>query len=487
MSLALYRKYRSRTLDDIVGQEHVTGLLKNAIKHDKIAHAYLFTGPRGVGKTSIARIIAHAINELPYESDVNHLDIIEIDAASNNGVDDIRDLRERVQTAPSTAKKKVYIIDEVHMLSKAAFNALLKTLEEPPSHVVFILATTDIDKVPDTILSRTQRHTFRKASHEGIVQNLKRIADAESITYDEDALSIIAAHSHGSFRDSVSLFDQLISGISNGEKLNSGHVTSSLGLADEEDTKRLVEAVVAGDIARIRELLDTLDHSGVPARTTAEQVMTYIAVHHPDSSALLGLTDTLMDVARSSYPELKLLTSLGLFAAPAQPVPTSATPQIRESAPPTRARQAPTPPKGLAKSAAAPTPKVEPVEIPLDEETPPKKVMKSTRSNNASTQFDWNALLKHVRAHHVAFYSVLSKAEPVVEGSTLTLYTRTLFYKKKLDDLKYRTLLNESLVELGMGEFDIETVPTTLPLKDTDAAKVAAIMGGGEAVDFDDE
>ena len=150
MSQALYRKYRSRSLDEVLGQDHVTNILRRALEQGKIAHAYLLTGPRGVGKTSVARILAHEINQLPYDEEASHLDIIEIDAASNNGVDDIRALREKAQVAPVSAPKKIYIIDEVHMLSKPAFNALLKTLEEPPAHVVFILATTDADKLPAT-------------------------------------------------------------------------------------------------------------------------------------------------------------------------------------------------------------------------------------------------------------------------------------------------------------------------------------------------
>lgn len=150
MNQALYRKYRSRSLDEVLGQDHVTNILRRALEQGKIAHAYLLTGPRGVGKTSVARILAHEINQLPYDEDASHLDIIEIDAASNNGVDDIRTLREKAQVAPVSAPKKIYIIDEVHMLSKPAFNALLKTLEEPPAHVVFILATTDADKLPAT-------------------------------------------------------------------------------------------------------------------------------------------------------------------------------------------------------------------------------------------------------------------------------------------------------------------------------------------------
>ena len=251
MAVALYRKYRSRSLADIVGQPQVTELLASAIKQSKVAHAYLFTGPKGTGKTSIARIMAHEINNLPYKDDSPHIDIIEIDAASNNGVEDIRDLRDKVQIAPVSAKKKVYIIDEVHMLSKPAFNALLKTLEEPPEHVVFILATTDLDKVPATILSRTQRHTFRRASLKDLVKNLKRIAKAEKIEADEGALELIDKHSDGSFRDSVSLFDQLVSSIETSETLSKEMVLQSLGLSDKENIEQLLAASTAGDLQSI--------------------------------------------------------------------------------------------------------------------------------------------------------------------------------------------------------------------------------------------
>ena len=189
MSQALYRKYRSKALADVVGQNHITDILTRALKSGRIAHAYLFTGPRGVGKTSVARILAHEINQLPYTDESNHLDIIEIDAASNNGVEDVRDLREKVQIAPVSASKKVYIIDEVHMLSKPAFNALLKTLEEPPEHIVFILATTDVEKLPATIISRTQRFGFRAISIDDAVRHLKHIAGEENITISDDALN----------------------------------------------------------------------------------------------------------------------------------------------------------------------------------------------------------------------------------------------------------------------------------------------------------
>src|SRR3954469_15580170 len=191
MEQALYRKYRPRGFDDAVGQPHITTTLKNAIKSGKISHAYLLTGPRGVGKTSVARILAHEVNGLPYDDESTHLDIIEIDAASNRRIDEIRDLRDKVYIAPTTGKYKVYIIDEVHMLTTEAFNALLKTLEEPPAHAVFILATTEAHKLPETIISRTQAFSFKPITTADISAHLAKIAAAEGINITPDALDII--------------------------------------------------------------------------------------------------------------------------------------------------------------------------------------------------------------------------------------------------------------------------------------------------------
>src|SRR3982751_4633112 len=176
MGQALYRKYRSKSFDDVVGQDHITKTLKNALSSGRISHAYLFTGPRGVGKTSVARILAHEVNDLPYTDESIHLDIIEIDAASNRRIDEIRDLRDKVHITPTSAKYKVYIIDEVHMLTKEAFNALLKTLEQPPAHCIFILATTEAHKLPETIISRTQRYTFKPVDLPKVVEHLRPIA-----------------------------------------------------------------------------------------------------------------------------------------------------------------------------------------------------------------------------------------------------------------------------------------------------------------------
>jgi len=225
MSLALYRKYRPSGFADVVGQEHVVRTLKNAIKNDKVSHAYLFSGPRGTGKTSVARILAKAVNcenlkdgepcdECPNCKDIatgQFLDLVEIDAATNTQVDKMRDLIERINFSPARGKKKVYIIDEVHMLSKGAFNALLKTLEEPPAHVLFILATTEIHKIPATIISRCQRFDFRHLRVEEIKERLALIAKSEQVDVEDGVLEYVAITSGGGMRDSESLFGQIIS------------------------------------------------------------------------------------------------------------------------------------------------------------------------------------------------------------------------------------------------------------------------------------
>ena len=474
MGKALYRKYRSRSLGEIVGQPQVTELLARALKQGRIAHAYLFTGPKGVGKTSIARILAHEINKLPYSDDSTHLDIIEIDAASNNGVEDIRDLREKVRLAPVSAKKKVYIIDEVHMLSKPAFNALLKTLEEPPEHVVFILATTDIDKVPDTILSRTQRHTFRRASESDIVKNLQRIAKEENIKASDEALSTIARHSDGSYRDSVSLFDQLIALADEDEGVSSELVATSLGLATDEHIALLMNASLTHDIPTIIATLSELEAAGTPTKTILHQLSEHIRSHISEDARLARLLDQLLELHTSTTPELKLLTTLSLFSE--SPTPPVAAP-VKETKPPAPAANST---ETAAEQASTAKTKKESELVKV------KDTSKKKSTKESSSHFDWNTLVSHVRSHHVALYSVLSKCEPSVEGDTLTLYTKSKFYKTKLDSPKFRALLSSSLEETGMGPFEIETLPTAAPLKDSQAAKVAAIMGGGEEVSVED-
>ena len=268
MHKALYRVYRPKTFGDVVGQEHIVKTLKNQIKNNNIGHAYLFSGTRGTGKTSTAKIFARAvnclnpINEEPCnECEIcidtlndNIMDIVEIDAASNNSVDDIRELRESVKYTPSKAKYKVYIIDEVHMLSQGAFNALLKTLEEPPSYVIFILATTEPHKIPATILSRCQRFDFKRVSSKDIASRMSYICKKENIEAEEKALSLIARNSQGALRDALSILDQCMS--FGNEKIEHNDVIELLGTVNIDELFELSQSIIDENTKKSLEILN---------------------------------------------------------------------------------------------------------------------------------------------------------------------------------------------------------------------------------------
>ena len=289
MSQALYRKWRPARFDDVVGQEHVTRTLRNAIVAGRSGHAYLFCGPRGTGKTTTARLLAKAVNclhddlaERPCNecancraiADGRFLDLIEIDAASNTGVDDIRALRDRINFSPSEGRYKVYIVDEVHMLSTAAFNALLKTLEEPPPHAKFVLATTEEHKVPMTIKSRCQQFNFRLLTVQEIGSRLEWMAEREHLTVEPDALSLIARQGAGSIRDAESLLDQLVTGPE--DTITLQRVQMVLGTASTEVVNRLTEALLDGAASRGLQVIHDALASGTDARQFARQMVDYL-------------------------------------------------------------------------------------------------------------------------------------------------------------------------------------------------------------------
>ena len=490
---ALYRRYRPKTLSEVVGQEQITTVLQNSLKNGKLAHAYLFIGPRGTGKTSVARILAHEINNFPYELEDDYLDIIEIDAASNTGVDNIRDLREKAIIAPTKGKYKVYIIDEVHMLSKSAFNAPLKTLEEPPEHVVFIMATTDAYKVPITITSRSQVYTFKLANPSIMLNHLKKIAKQEKINITDEALEIVVKRGGGSFRDSLSLLDQ-ISTLSD-NKIDADLISRALGLPQNEAITNILNGYAAGDINRIRTQLQELLDSGIKPEIIAENLISDI-LNNPQPIHLT-LLEKLLDVSRSAYPNAKLLLALIPQSIPVT-VPTYITP-----APATTPKVKPTPqpaikPTPSPKTSTAASPEPAPAKEPAQAETPapapepasqePAPVTESmpntqppaTPEPSADNAEIWNSILLHCQENIPGIYRYLQDSDYVFENDTITIYARKKFNKTQI--AKKVPMIAEFLG----GKYTIEVTNETLN-KDAEMAAIAELMGGGEEVQIDAE
>ena len=312
MSLVLYRQYRPKDLNEIVAQKPIVKTLKAALDKGLLGHALLLTGPRGVGKTSLARILAHRLNKVNYDLNETPLDIIEIDAASSGRIDEVRDLREKIKLMPLKLKYKVYIIDEVHMLTKEAFNALLKTLEEPPEHIVFILATTEIHKVPATIISRCQRFTFKAVSKKDLKEHLKKIARLEKIETDDSALDLLSQHAQGSLRDALSLLDQLAS---LKQKISAELVEEILGLPPQAIVEKLLKALIAGDMKEVIKHYQNLDAQGVDPIVLAERLSQNLRddlqSNTSDSYAQkLELLEDLLDVSSAKQPHATLEITL---------------------------------------------------------------------------------------------------------------------------------------------------------------------------------
>ena len=317
---ALYRKWRPRTFASVIGQNDITDTLKNAIKRGTISHAFLFAGPRGTGKTSCAKIFAKALNCTnlqngePCNKCANCLaadkgamaDIMEIDAASNNGVDEIRDIRDKVKYAPTQGKYKVYIIDEVHMLSMGAFNALLKTLEEPPEHVVFILATTELQKVPATIISRTQRYNFKRISQADLEKRMKYILEQEKISYEDKALAVIAQVADGGMRDALSILDQLLSFDKN--KVEYDSALEITGFAAKEKIEQILLAILNEDATKALSLAQTELANGASTKNILDELIematnALMVIKTNDSSQNLFLNDDFIEQIKEVAPK----------------------------------------------------------------------------------------------------------------------------------------------------------------------------------------
>lgn len=314
MHKALYREYRPLVFDDVIGQDHIIRTLKNQIKENSMSHAYLFCGTRGTGKTTTAKILSRAVNcqagdqDHPCNQcpscqsilDSSNLDVIEIDAASNNSVDDIRELRDTVKYTPANSKYKVYIIDEVHMLSQGAFNALLKTLEEPPSYVIFILATTEPNKIPATILSRCQRFDFKRVSVGDLIDRMRSICKSESIDIDEDALRIIARNGQGSVRDSLSILDKCLS--FGGSSLTGDQVLDLLGGSDPGQLLEMAKAIIDADVCRSMEMIDDYFMWGKDLRLLVEDMTDFF--RSLMMVKIFGQASDLVDLTKDQVQEI---------------------------------------------------------------------------------------------------------------------------------------------------------------------------------------
>ncbi len=488
MGQALYRKYRSKKLSEVIGQEHITRTLDNALKTGKVSHAYLFTGPRGVGKTSVARILAHEINGLSYTDESMHLDIIEIDAASNRRIDEIRDLRDKVHVAPTSAKYKVYIIDEVHMLTREAFNALLKTLEEPPAHVIFILATTELHKLPETIISRTQRFTFKPIDDVEAVKHLRAIAKSENIDIDDDALALLVAHGQGSFRDSISLLDQV--GNSAG-KITRSDAERLVGLAASSRIDALLLAAINGTPAEVLESIQKLIEDGVSPGQTAKQLAAEIRtriINDTASPVLVDLLSDLLQINASSDPAASLevvLLRANLSSSPR-------VEEIRDQKLETKTEES------EAKSQEL---KIE--EKPKEAaETKPAKQTTPNPASKAAPADWWGDVLIHIKAVNNTLYGVLRMAEARIENDVLHLSFGFSFHKKKAEDNVTQAKINEAIEKVTGKSFRINAVhdkkltanqlseatsppePQNEPATHTpDISSITNIFGGGEVLD----
>lgn len=469
-NLALYRKYRSADFDEVVGQGHVVQALQNAIENGKHSHAYLLTGPRGVGKTSIARIIAKRLNRIPKNDDLSqHLDIIEIDGASNRGIDEIRNLKEKIQVAPASLSYKVYIIDEVHMLTKDAFNALLKTLEEPPSHVVFIFATTEIQKVPATILSRTQRFDFKPITATDITKHLRFIADKEKIQIDDEALGLIARLSHGGFRDAISLLDQVSSF---GDKITAQTVAELTGLQDEVAIISIIDLIKNHEPDKVIQSLQGLYEKGADSALLTQQILDLIQRlllegNSYETAFLIRLSQDLhwvqTNIKYTTSPQLVL--QVGLVRSIVAPIKPSTTAVTAE---PSKKTLSVSNPKKAPNKTAPESAKAQVLDEGDDE-----KLMKSL------------SVIKH---YNNSLYAVLKGANISVGPDSINIKCRFSFHKDRISEHRNTALIEKAFSKVYGRVMhlvcEVENLTSTDKINsDEELLSSAIAILGGEVID----
>lgn len=528
MSQALYRKWRPQTWDAVIGQDHVVKTLRNALAAGRVAHAYLFAGPRGTGKTTTARLLAKAVNCLEEDlakrpcgacefcQAVNQgrfLDLIEIDAASNTSVEDVRDLRDKINFAPNQGRYKVYIVDEVHMLSTAAFNALLKTLEEPPGHAIFVLATTEVHKIPATVLSRCQRHEFRRIPVVDIVAQLRKMAEDEGIQAEVEALTLIARQSTGAMRDAISLLDQLAS---TGQSITLERAQAVLGTAANQAVLAVVEALVKKDAgAGLNQIHAALD-AGSDPRQFARQIVDYLRdvllVQIGNSRQVDATAEVREQMARhardiKTNELLRIIRTFNVAAGearsawqPALPLEMAFVealePPVVESAAPVAAPAAPV----AAPASRVPAPPRDPSARlqNVAPDAPPQLLDSQDQAGQVDSQANqklaavWPQLLGLVRQQSQPAYGTLNSCTSrLMHGDQLTLSFASDVLKTKMEKPENLELLRAALQQVFGREIFVRcTVDTTrrdtVPPGVDDGGIVAAALRdlGGELVDI---
>ena len=488
---ALYRKYRPLHLSEVIGQDKTIEQLQGALTKGKISHAYLFVGPRGCGKTSVARIFAHEINHFDYQLEDSYIDIIEIDAATFTSVDNIRELREKAMIMPTLGKYKVYIIDEVHMLSNSAFNALLKILEEPPEHVIFIMATTNPEKIPATIISRTQIYRFNLAEPKVMQDFLRSVCDKEGIKISDDALKIITERGGGSFRDSLSILNQIGTVNLSDTTIEASDVSAALGIPEHQEIQNLINFYENSDTENITNTLAALLNYGITAESITLELINQILKNPTPKS--LQLVDQLFNVT-GSFLEAKLTVALisNNFAAPATVTSTASIAPVASPQPstPIASITTPTPhsattnPQAPAQSTSAPSAKPSPfaelreqlaknaknhkAERALPPKDPEEMIQEAPPTLpeavvSSSGDFNFNGFVANVTNVNPTLMTALKKSFFVIDGKNFDIYPEKAVYWRILGQKNNLEILRGATnsIELTVRNPDIEVIPKT--------------------------
>lgn len=488
---ALYRKYRPLHLSEVIGQDKTIEQLQGALTKGKISHAYLFVGPRGCGKTSVARIFAHEINHFDYQLEDSYIDIIEIDAATFTSVDNIRELREKAMIMPTLGKYKVYIIDEVHMLSNSAFNALLKILEEPPEHVIFIMATTNPEKIPATIISRTQIYRFNLAEPKVMQDFLRSVCDKEGIKISDDALKIITERGGGSFRDSLSILNQIGTVNLSEKTIEASDVSAALGIPEHQEIQNLINFYENSDTENITNTLATLLNYGITAESITLELINQILKNPTPKS--LQLVNQLFNVT-GSFLEAKLTVALisNNIAAPVAVTSTTSIAPVASPQPstPIASTTTPTPhsattnPQPSTQSTSTPGAKPSPfAELreqlaknaknhKAERALPPKDPEEMTQEApptlpeavvSSSGDFNFNGFVANVTNVNPTLMTALKKSFFVIDGKNFDIYPEKAVYWRILGQKNNLEILRGATnsIELTVRNPDVEVIPKT--------------------------